>query len=85
MFYNFVFNKSNTFAILIFCAFEIKKFALTDLLKLSVGKFMYSFYNSGFPNFCDNYFTEIASVHKCQTRLAALQKHYFPRMKTFQG
>jgi len=48
----------------------------------SVAKFMYSFYNGGWPNHFDNYFAEIASVHKYQARLASLQKYYSPRMKT---
>jgi len=46
---------------------------------------MYSAYNGGLPNHFDNYFTEIASVHKYQTRLAALQKYYLPSMKTSLG
>jgi len=46
---------------------------------------MYSFYNGGLPNHFDNYFAEIASVHKYQTRHASLQKHYLPRMKTSLG
>ena len=37
------------------------------------------------PNHFDNYFSDIASVHKYQTRLASLQKYYFPRMKTSLG
>jgi len=37
---------------------------IPDLLKLSVAKFMHSFYNDGLPNHFDNYSTEIASVHK---------------------
>ena len=32
-----------------------------------------------------NYFAEIASVHKYQTRLASLKKYYLPRMKTSLG
>jgi len=56
-----------------------------DLFKLSVAKFMYSFYNGGLPSHFDNYFTEIAFIHICQTRLAALQKYYLPRMKTSPG
>jgi len=39
-------------------------------------KSMYSFYSVGLPNHFDNYFAEIASVHKYQTRLASLQKYY---------
>jgi len=46
---------------------------------------MYSFYNGGLPNHLDNYFAEIASVHKYQTRLASLQKYYLSRMKTSLG
>jgi len=41
---------------------------------------MYS-YNGGLPNHFDKYFTEIASVHKYQTRLAAWQKYNLLRMK----
>jgi len=48
---------------------------IPGLFKLSVAKFMYSFYNGGLPNHFDNYFAEIASVHKNQTRLASLQKY----------
>jgi len=58
---------------------------IPDLFQLSVAKFMYSFYNGGLPNHFDNYFAEIASVHKYQTRLASLQKYYLPRMKTSLG
>ena len=55
---------------------------IPDLFQLSVAKFMYSFYNGGLSNHFDNYFTEIASVHKYQTRL---QKYYLLRMKTSLG
>jgi len=58
---------------------------IPDLFQLSVAKFMYSFYNGGLPNHFDNYFAEIASIHKYQTRLASLQKYYLPRMKTSLG
>jgi len=56
-----------------------------DLFQLSVAKFMYSFYNGGLRHHFDNYFAEIASVQKYQTRLASLQKYYFPRMNTSLG
>jgi len=58
---------------------------IPDLFQLSVAKFMYSFYNGGLPNNFENYFPEIASFHKYQTRLASLQKYYLPRMKTSLG
>ena len=58
---------------------------IPDLFQLSVAKFMYSFCNGGLPNYFDNYFAEIASVHKYQIRLASLQKYYLPRMKISQG
>jgi len=58
---------------------------ILNLFQLSVAKFMYSFYNGGLPNHFDNYFAEIASVHKYQTRLASLQKYYLPKMKTPLG
>ena len=45
---------------------------ILDLFQLSVAKFMYSFCNGGLPDHFDNYFAEIASVHKYQTRLASL-------------
>jgi len=51
---------------------------IPDLFQLSVAKCMYSFYNGGLPNHFDNYFAEIASVHKYQTRLVSLQKNYLP-------
>ena len=47
---------------------------IPDLFQLSVAKFMHSFYNGGLPTHFDNYFAEIASVHKYQTKLASLQK-----------
>ena len=58
---------------------------IPGLFQLSIAKFMYSFYNGGLPNHFDNYFSEIASVHKYQTRLASPQKYYLPRMKTSLG
>ena len=58
---------------------------IPDLFKLSVAKFMHSFYNGRLPNRFDNYFAEIASVHKYQTRLASRQKYYLPTMKTTLG
>jgi len=58
---------------------------IQDLFKLSVDKFMYSFYSGGLSNHFDNYFAEIASAHKYQTRLASLQKYYLPRLKTSLG
>jgi len=44
--------------------FKHKILEIPDLFQLSVGKFMYSFYNGGLPNHFDNPFAEIASVHK---------------------
>ena len=64
---------------------KYKSLEIPDLFKLSVGRFMYSFYSGGSPNQFDNYFAEITSVHKYQTRLASLQKYYLPRMKTSLG
>ena len=58
---------------------------MPDLFQLSVARLMNSFYNGGLPNHFDNYFSEIASVHKYQTRLASLQKYYLPRVKTSLG
>jgi len=58
---------------------------IPDLFQLLVAKFMYSFYNGWLPNHFDNYFAEIASVRKYQTRLASLQNYYLPRMKTSLG
>ena len=58
---------------------------ILDLFQLSVAKFMYSFHNGGLLNHFDNYFAEIATVHKYQRRLASLQKYYLPRMKTSLG
>jgi len=46
---------------------------------------MCSFRNGGLPNHFDIYFTEIASVHKYQKNLAALQKYYLRRMNTYVG
>jgi len=37
------------------------------------------------PNHFDNYFAEIASVHKYQTKLVSPQTYYIPRMKTSLG
>jgi len=61
---------------------SIKVLEIPDLFQFSVVKFMYSFFNGGLPHHFDNYFAEIASVHKYQTKLASLQKYYLPRMKT---
>jgi len=58
---------------------------ILDLFQLAVAKFMYSFYNGGLPNYFDNLFAEIASIHQYQTRLVSLQKYYLPRMKTSLG
>jgi len=65
--------------------FACKNIKFRENFLLSVAKFVYSFYNGGSPNHFDNYFTEIASVNKYQTRLASLQKYYLPKMKTFRG
>ena len=48
--------------------FKHKILEIPDLFKLSVAKFMYSFYTGGLPNHFDNYFAEIASVHKYQNK-----------------
>ena len=42
-------------------------------------------YSPLIPTHFDNYFAEIASVHKYQSRHASLQKYYLPRMKTSLG
>jgi len=39
---------------------------------------MYSFYNGGLPNHFDNYFAEIASVHKYQTNLLLCKTTIYP-------
>jgi len=57
---------------------------IPDLFKLSIAKFMHSVDNGEIPNHFDNYFSEIALVHKYQTTLASLQK-YLTRMKTSLG
>ena len=44
-------------------------------------KFMYSFYNGGLHNHFDNFFAEIESVHKYQTRLAYLKNIIYPEWK----
>jgi len=62
-----------------------KVLEIIDLFKLSVAKFMYSFYNCGLPNPLDNYFAEIASDHNSETGVASLQKYYLPRMKMSLG
>ena len=62
-----------------------KNLEMPDIFQLSVAKFMYSFYTGGLPTHFDNYFAEIESIHKYQTRLASLQKYYLPRMKTSLG
>jgi len=43
---------------------------------------MYSFDNGELPNHFDNYFPDIASVHKYHTRLTSLQIYHLPRMET---
>jgi len=58
---------------------------IPDLFQLSVAKFMYSFYNDGLPNHFDNYFAEIASVLKYQTRLSSLQKILFTQNENISG
>jgi len=45
----------------------------------------YSLYSGRLPNHFDNYFAEIASVHKYQTRLPSLKKYYLPGMKSSLG
>ena len=68
------YNKTRT--IILYSKHKILE--ILDLFQLSVAKFMYSFYNGGLRNHFDNCFAEIAPVHKYQTRLASLQKYYFP-------
>jgi len=41
---------------------------------------MFSHDNGGLHNHFDHFFSEIASVHKYQTRLACWQKYHLPRM-----
>jgi len=65
--------------------FKHKILGIPYLFQLSVGKMMHPFYNGGLPNHFDNYFAEIASVHKYRTKLAFLQKYDLPRMKKSLG
>jgi len=44
-------------------------------------KFTYCFDNGELPNHFDNYFSEIALIHKYQTGLASLQRRYLPERK----
>jgi len=53
------------------CSLLGTSFKYTRLTKFSVAYLMYSFDNDELPNHLDNYFSEIASVHKYQTRLAS--------------
>ena len=46
---------------------------------------MYSFHIGGLPKHFNNYFSDIASVHKYQTRLALFQKYRLPTLKTSLG
>jgi len=75
------YRKTNTTVI----SSKHKILEILDLFQFSVAKFMYSFSNGRLPNHFDNYFAEIASVHKYQTRLASLQKYCLSRMKTSLG
>jgi len=54
---------------------------IPDLFKLSVAKFMYSFDNGKLPKQFNNYFFDITSVPKCQTRLVSLKKYRLLRIK----
>ena len=45
----------------------------------------YSFDNGEIPKYFDNYFSDIWSGQKYQTKLASLQKHHLPTMKTSMG
>jgi len=56
---------------------------IPGLFELSVAEFMYSFDNAELAK--HNYFSDNASVHQYQTRLALLQKYHLPNMKTFLG
>jgi len=46
---------------------------------------VHSFHNIDLPKRFDNYFSDIASVQKYQTKLTFLQKPDLPRMKTSLG
>jgi len=65
--------------------YSIQSTEIPVLFQLSVAKFMYSFHNGWLPNHFDNYFAEISSAHKYQTRLASMQNYYLARMKTYLG
>ena len=58
---------------------------MPDLFKLSVAKFMYSFASGELHDHFDNYFSDIASVHKYKTRLAFLQKNIIYRDENVSG
>ena len=42
---------------------------IPNFFELSVAKFMYYFHNGGLLNHFDNYFSEVASIHKYQTNI----------------
>jgi len=46
---------------------------------------MHSFYKGKLCKHLGSYFSDIASDHRYQTRLALLYKYYLPRMKTSLG
>ena len=58
---------------------------LPKLYTLSVGKFMYSYYNKLLPNYFDEYFIPISSFHSHSTRPATSNNLYLPRVNSSSG
>ena len=53
---------------------------LCDLVKFHISVFMFKFYNGLLPPAFEHFFTPVKSIHSYNTRSAANQSHYIPRV-----
>ena len=58
---------------------------LFDLVTLHIAIFMHKFHHHHLPSVFDNFFIDINRVHNYNTRLAAKQSYYIPKVRTNFG
>jgi len=59
--------------------------SLPKIYTLSVGKFMHSYHNKLLPNYFDEYFIPMSSIHSHSTRLATSNNLFLPRVNSSSG
>ena len=77
------FSKFDEHSSLLFKTLNIIK--LHDLVSYQIAIFVYKFKNRFLPLVFNNFFTEVSEVHQYNTRSAAKDSYYLPKVRTNYG